>query len=128
MAPRTFWAMSGGISVMPCAFLACVNGATKPPLQPSATARSSSSAEPCGSSKVRCAIGNHPQRLGPRSRLGDDVARITGKDGGQVRGNPDLWQAGKFVHPHDACFDHEGNIYVAEWVATGRVSKLRRVG
>jgi hypothetical protein len=62
------------------------------------------------------------------ARLGDDVARITGKDGGQVRGNPDLWQAGKFVHPHDACFDNEGNIYIAEWVATGRVSKLRRVG
>jgi hypothetical protein len=62
------------------------------------------------------------------ARLGDDVARITGKDGGQVRGNPELWQAGKFVHPHDACFDQQGNIYVAEWVATGRVSKLRRVG
>ncbi|HVJ69698.1 MAG TPA: hypothetical protein VM510_17100, partial [Caulifigura sp.] len=29
--------------------------------------------------------------------------------------------------PHDACFDPQGNIYVAEWVATGRVSKLKRV-
>jgi len=28
--------------------------------------------------------------------------------------------AGKFVHPHDACFDKDGNIYVVEWVSTGR--------
>ncbi|MGC6425875.1 MAG: peptidase, partial [Akkermansiaceae bacterium] len=34
---------------------------------------------------------------------------------------------GKFVHPHDACFDPEGNIFVAEWVSTGRVTKLRKV-
>jgi hypothetical protein len=44
-----------------------------------------------------------------------------------VRGRPDEWQAGKFVHPHDACFDRDGNIYVAEWVATGRISFLRRM-
>jgi hypothetical protein len=31
------------------------------------------------------------------------------------------------VHPHDACFDHEGNILIAEWVATGRVTKLKRL-
>lgn len=44
-----------------------------------------------------------------------------------VRQDPKLWQAGKFVHPHDACFDADGNIFVAEWVPTGRVSKLRKV-
>ncbi|MFM7114185.1 MAG: hypothetical protein ACKO26_23875 [Planctomycetota bacterium] len=59
--------------------------------------------------------------------LGDDVARVTGKDGGKIRGDSKQWQAGKFVHPHDACFDADGNIFVAEWVATGRVSKLRKV-
>jgi len=48
-------------------------------------------------------------------------------DGFQIRTQPDQWPAGKFIHPHDACFDHEGNIYVAEWVATGRVSFLRHV-
>jgi hypothetical protein len=37
------------------------------------------------------------------------------------------WVAGKFLHPHDACFDPAGNIYVAEWVQTGRITKLRRV-
>jgi hypothetical protein len=34
---------------------------------------------------------------------------------------------GKFVCPHGACFDHEGNIYVVEWVEVGRVTKLRKV-
>jgi hypothetical protein len=34
---------------------------------------------------------------------------------------------GRFVCPHGACFDHEGNIFVAEWVEAGRVTKLRRI-
>ncbi len=34
---------------------------------------------------------------------------------------------GKFVCPHGACFDHEGNIFVVEWVEIGRVTKLRKV-
>lgn len=38
-----------------------------------------------------------------------------------------LIQPGRFVHPHDACFDADGNIFVAEWVATGRVTKLQRM-
>jgi len=37
------------------------------------------------------------------------------------------FQPGKFVCPHGACFDHDGNIFVVEWVEVGRVSKLRRV-
>jgi hypothetical protein len=36
--------------------------------------------------------------------------------------------AGRFVCPHGACFDHEGNIFVVEWVEIGRVSFLRKVG
>jgi|SRR5579875_626277 len=36
------------------------------------------------------------------------------------------WQAGKFISPHSACWDADGNIYVVEWIAKGRVSKLRR--
>jgi hypothetical protein len=35
--------------------------------------------------------------------------------------------AGKFVCPHGAMFDHEGNIFVVEWVEVGRVTKLKRV-
>jgi hypothetical protein len=37
------------------------------------------------------------------------------------------WVSGKFLHPHDACFDPAGNIYVAEWVHTGRITRLRKV-
>ena len=45
-----------------------------------------------------------------------------------LRRQPKRWQNGRFIHPHDACFDHEGNLYVAEWVATGRINFLRHVG
>jgi hypothetical protein len=31
------------------------------------------------------------------------------------------------VHPHDACFDRDGKIFVVEWVLTGRVTLLKRV-
>ena len=34
---------------------------------------------------------------------------------------------GRFVCPHGACFDHEGNIFVVEWVESGRVTKLRHI-
>lgn len=61
------------------------------------------------------------------ARLGDDVARVTGKDGGKIRGDKSQWQDGRFVHPHDACFAADGSIFVAEWVGTGRVSKLKKV-
>ncbi len=44
-----------------------------------------------------------------------------------LRGQPDEWVDGQFVHPHDACFCPNGDIFVAEWVATGRVTKLVRV-
>ncbi len=39
----------------------------------------------------------------------------------------DQFIPGKFVCPHGACFDHNGNIFVAEWVEVGRVTKLRKV-
>jgi len=45
----------------------------------------------------------------------------------KLRTKPDTWVAGKFVHPHDACFDHDGNIIVTEWVEPGRVTKLTRL-
>lgn len=34
---------------------------------------------------------------------------------------------GQFVTPHGASFDHDGNIFVVEWVEIGRVTKLRRI-
>ena len=45
----------------------------------------------------------------------------------KLRREPDRWVGGKFIHPHDACFDGDGNIFVAEWVSTGRVTKLRKL-
>ena len=59
------------------------------------------------------------------ARLGEAVERVNSiKD---LRKKPDQWIPGQFVHPHDACFDNEGNIFVAEWVHTGRITKLTRV-
>jgi hypothetical protein len=61
--------------------------------------------------------------------LGEDPAwrESVLKDKMAMRKNPTGWVSGKFVHPHDACFDPAGNIFVAEWVDTGRISKLRKV-
>ena len=39
----------------------------------------------------------------------------------------EAFPAGKFICPHGACFDHDGNIFVVEWVEVGRVTKLRKV-
>jgi len=39
----------------------------------------------------------------------------------------DAFTPGKFVCPHGACFDRKGNVFVAEWVEVGRVTKLRKV-
>ena len=61
------------------------------------------------------------------ARLGDDSERIRNDKGFKIRGNPSEWKPGRFVHPHDAAFDQDGNLFVTEWVATGRVSKLRRL-
>ena len=59
--------------------------------------------------------------------IGDDRERILADKKKSIRGDEKRWQQGKFVHPHDACFDQDGNIFVAEWVTTGRVTKLSRV-
>lgn len=62
------------------------------------------------------------------ARLGDDVERVSADKKRQIRGDSSLWKPGRFVHPHDACFDADGNIFVAEWVGGGRVSRLKRLG
>jgi hypothetical protein len=61
------------------------------------------------------------------ARLGNDAARIKAPGGAEIRNRPQDWHPGKFVHPHDACFGPDGSIWVAEWVATGRISKLKRL-
>lgn len=62
------------------------------------------------------------------AQLGDDPEwRKVVLDGFKVRRDPKLWRPGRFVHPHDAAFDKDGNIIVAEWVEGGRVTRLRKV-
>jgi hypothetical protein len=51
------------------------------------------------------ATGSHPLRAKPREEF----------------------VPGQFMCPHGACFDRDGNIFVAEWVEVGRVTKLRKV-
>ena len=61
----------------------------------------------------------------PVAQLGRAVERLDEIKG--LRTQPDKWLDGQFVHPHDACFTATGDIIVAEWVGTGRVTKLERV-
>ncbi len=65
------------------------------------------------------------------THLGEDPAwrEQVVKDGNKLRRNENAegWVSGKFLHPHDACFDPAGNIFVAEWVHTGRITKLRKL-
>jgi len=59
------------------------------------------------------------------AHLGDSNA-TTGSN--PLRNQPrESFIPGEFICPHGACFDHEGNIFVAEWVEVGRVTKLRKV-
>ena len=47
----------------------------------------------------------------------------------KLRGAPrEKFIPGKFVHPHDAIFLHNGDILVAEWVPIGRITLLRKIG
>ncbi len=52
-------------------------------------------------------------------------------DSWKIPGWPKLasqtWKVGKFITPHGACWDRDGNIFVTEWLPPGRVTKLRRV-
>jgi len=63
----------------------------------------------------------------PIVHLGDDLAWRKKVLAGKVRADEKQWQPGKFVHPHDACFDKDGNIFVVEWVQTGRVTLLKKL-
>jgi hypothetical protein len=65
----------------------------------------------------------------PVAQLGDDPVwrEQVLADNRAMRAKRPEWRPGLFVHPHDACFDAQGNIYVVEWVVTGRVTKLTKV-
>jgi sugar lactone lactonase YvrE len=40
---------------------------------------------------------------------------------------PAEWKDGEFISPHCASFDSRGNLYVTDWVSSGRITKLARV-
>jgi hypothetical protein len=67
-------------------------------------------------------IGKENQVL---AQLGD--SGITSGVDPLRRETRDNFIPGRFICPHGACFDHDGNIFVVEWVEVGRVTKLRRV-
>lgn len=58
------------------------------------------------------------------THLGEDPSGTWGELRKQPR---ERFPAGRFICPHSACFDPEGNIFVVEWVEAGRVTKLRRI-
>ena len=63
------------------------------------------------------------------SILGDNgyACTLPGWPNHNVTGKPELIQPGKFNSPHGATFDHEGNIFVVEWIIGGRITKLAKV-
>jgi hypothetical protein len=56
-------------------------------------------------------LGDNPD---PQKRARNDVL-------------PPDWKDGEFISPHCANFDSLGNLYVTDWVSTGRITKLARV-
>lgn len=44
----------------------------------------------------------------------DRVLNKGGQGGLVMRTKPETWEDGRFIHPHDACFDRDGNILVVE--------------
>ncbi len=63
----------------------------------------------------------------PVSALCDNHEKIIADGKRNIRKDSAKWEDNKFVNPHDACFDHEGNIIVTEWVEGGRITKLTRI-
>ncbi len=60
----------------------------------------------------------------PVAVLGDDpqAPKTEGWPNIQAKLKP-----GKFSSPHAACVDSKGNIFVVEWISTGRVTKLAKI-
>ena len=58
------------------------------------------------------------------ARLGDNPRQSEWANNGVA---PEAWVDGVFTAPHGCCFDRVGNLYVMDWNATGRISKLERV-
>jgi sugar lactone lactonase YvrE len=64
-----------------------------------------------GAGDVLCHLGDNPD---PTKRANHGVP-------------PSEWRDGEFTAPHSATWDADGNLFVMDWNATGRVSKLERL-
>jgi hypothetical protein len=58
-------------------------------------------------------------------RLGDHQ-HVVARTKGWPNVDADLIKPGKFNSPHGGCFDADGNIYIVEWIQTGRITKLTK--
>ena len=59
----------------------------------------------------------------PVTYLGDAAKQELRAKNGVAR---DLWQKDVFFAPHSVCADRKGDLYVMDWNATGRITKLER--
>ncbi|XVJ60904.1 MAG: hypothetical protein HEQ23_16545 [Tepidisphaera sp.] len=56
------------------------------------------------------------------------LAHLGDGGNGNLRGEArEKFIPGKFICPHSAAFDKDGNIFVVEWVEVGRVTKLKKI-
>lgn len=86
----------------------------------------------------------HMHPFGDELAVADLAGRVTVLDSAlrlvaQLGDNPDPakrarndvppaeWKDGEFISPHCANWDSRGNLYVTDWVSTGRIIKLARV-
>jgi hypothetical protein len=86
----------------------------------------------------------HMHPFGDELAVADLAGRVTVLDSGlklvaHMGDNPDPakranngvlpadWKDGEFIAPHCANWDSAGNLYVTDWVSTGRITKLARV-
>ena len=64
-----------------------------------------------GKNQVVAALGDNPDK----------------KDWANFKVPPEQWKPGVFTAPHGVSYDKDGNLYVMDWNASGRLTKLRRV-
>lgn len=58
------------------------------------------------------------------AQLGDQPDPAKRANNGVPR---EQWAAGEFLAPHAAAWDRDGNLYVMDWLALGRVTRLQRL-
>jgi hypothetical protein len=59
------------------------------------------------------------------------VAHLGDNEDPKLRGQnpvpPEQWKDGQFISPHCVRWDAQGDLYVAEWLSNGRITKLKHV-